>query len=140
MVIKADTSAVRETRWYEYLLRFVCGGLITAVTGVIAKEFGPVVGGLFLAFPAIFPATATLAEKHAREKKQAKGLRGEVRGKEVAALEALGTALGSAGGLLPFALVVWLVLTRSHCAIVLTAATIVWCAGSFAAWEIRRKL
>jgi hypothetical protein len=34
------------------------------VVGLIAARFGPVVGGLFLAFPAIFPASATLIEKH----------------------------------------------------------------------------
>ena len=38
---------------------FFFGGLITAVAGVIAQRFGPIIGGLFLAFPAIFPASAT---------------------------------------------------------------------------------
>jgi hypothetical protein len=32
---------------------------------------GPRVGGLFLAFPAIFPASATLVEKHEKQKKTA---------------------------------------------------------------------
>jgi hypothetical protein len=43
---------------------------MTVVAGLIAARFGPVVGGLFLAFPAIFPATATLIEKHVRERKE----------------------------------------------------------------------
>jgi hypothetical protein len=30
--------------------------------GLLAKKFGSTVGGLFLAFPAIFPASATLIE------------------------------------------------------------------------------
>jgi hypothetical protein len=38
----------------------------------------PVVGGLFLAFPAIFPASATLIEKHVRERKEKAGLPDEV--------------------------------------------------------------
>lgn len=46
------------------------GGLITAIAGVIAKQFGPAVGGLFLAFPAIFPASATLMEKDESQKKE----------------------------------------------------------------------
>jgi hypothetical protein len=46
------------------------GGLITAIAGVIAKQFGPAVGGLFLAFPAIFPASATLIEKDESQKKE----------------------------------------------------------------------
>jgi hypothetical protein len=29
---------------------------MTVVAGVIAARFGPIFGGLFLAFPAIFPA------------------------------------------------------------------------------------
>jgi Protein of unknown function (DUF3147) len=68
MQVHLDFSAVGETKWYEYAVRFMFGGLITAIAGVIAKTFGPVVGGLFLAFPAIFPASATLIEKHERRK------------------------------------------------------------------------
>ena len=45
-------------------------------TGIIAKKFGPGMGGLFLAFPAIFPARATLVEKHEKEKKQQAGMEG----------------------------------------------------------------
>jgi len=39
---------------------------MTVIAGLIAFRFGPVVGGLFLAFPAIFPASATLIERHGR--------------------------------------------------------------------------
>jgi hypothetical protein len=34
-------------------LRFVLGGLATIVARLIAEHWGPVVGGLFLAFPAM---------------------------------------------------------------------------------------
>jgi len=54
MKVHADFSALRRTKWYEYAIRFLFGGIITAITGLIAKKFGPQVGGLFLAFPAIF--------------------------------------------------------------------------------------
>ena len=69
MTIKADPAALRKTTWQEYAIRFVAGGLVTVMAGLIAKKFGPGVGGLFLAFPAIFPAAATLIEKHEKEKK-----------------------------------------------------------------------
>ena len=36
----------------------------------VPKQFGPAVGGLFLAFPAIFPASATLIEKDESQKKE----------------------------------------------------------------------
>ena len=70
MIVQFKPSALRQTRWYEYLVRFVLGGVMTAVAGLIAARFGPVIGGLFLAFPAIFPASATLIEKHVRERKE----------------------------------------------------------------------
>jgi hypothetical protein len=73
-----DLSTFRETRWYEYAARSFFGGLITAVAGIIAKKFGPAIGGLFLAFPAIFPAAATLIEKHVKEKKERSGLHGSI--------------------------------------------------------------
>jgi hypothetical protein len=64
MIVQFKPSALGQTRWYEYLVRFVLGGAMTVVAGLIAARFGPVIGGLFLAFPAIFPASATLIEKH----------------------------------------------------------------------------
>jgi hypothetical protein len=76
MIVQANFSALRETRWYEYLIRFALGGMMTVIAGLIAAGFGPIVGGLFLAFPAIFPASATLIEKHARERKEKVGLIG----------------------------------------------------------------
>ena len=97
MIVQFKPSALRQTRWYEYLVRFVLGGTMTVVAGLIAARFGPVVGGLFLAFPAIFPASATLIEKHVRQRKEKAGLPGARRGKEAAALDAAGAALGSFG-------------------------------------------
>jgi hypothetical protein len=54
-------------------------------------------GGLFLAFPAIFCASATLSEKHERQRKTLRGLKGERRGTDAAALDASGAALGAVG-------------------------------------------
>jgi hypothetical protein len=74
MSVNANFAALKETKWHEYVVRFVFGGLITVTTGIIAKKFGPGIGGLFLAFPAIFPASATLIENHEKEKKQRVGM------------------------------------------------------------------
>ena len=79
------------------------GGLITALAGVIAKQFGAAVGGLFLAFPAISPASATLIEETREAKEGKKGLHGAPRGREAASMDAGGAAMGSIG-LLLFAL------------------------------------
>ena len=73
MRVRVDLSSLRMTKWSEYALRFLFGGTITVVAGVLAERFGPEFGGLFLAFPAIFPATATLIEKHERKRKRELG-------------------------------------------------------------------
>jgi hypothetical protein len=132
MVVSAKFAALAESRWYEYVIRFLLGGTITVLTGVIAKYFGPVAGGLFLAFPAIFPASATLVEKHQREKKEAAGLPGARRGREAAALEALGSALGSLG-LVAFGAVVWWLAPTSP-ALALPLALAAWLVVSVSLW------
>jgi hypothetical protein len=81
MIVRLHPSALRDVRWYEYAVRFVLGGAMTAIAGFIAARCGPVIGGLFLAFPAIFPASATLVERHARERKEKAGLSGARRGR-----------------------------------------------------------
>ena len=48
-----------------------------------------------MAVPAIFCASATLIEKHERERKEEKGLQGKERGQDAAALDAAGAGLGS---------------------------------------------
>jgi hypothetical protein len=138
MIVKFKPSALGQTRGYEYLTRFVLGGVMTAVAGLIAARFGPIIGGLFLAFPAIFPASATLIEKHVRERKEKVGLPGARRGKEAAALDAVGAALGSFG-LAAFGLVIWLMIVRSPAwALVLAAAS--WLAVAVLGWQVRRWL
>ena len=62
MVVHAKISALKQSRWYEYGARFALGGMTTLIAGVISDRFGPETGGLFLAFPAIFCASATLIE------------------------------------------------------------------------------
>jgi len=138
MIVQAKFSALRETRWREYLIRFAFGGAVTVIAGLIAAGFGPIVGGLFLAFPAIFPASATLIEKHARERKGKIGLAGARRGREVAALDAAGAMLGSFG-LTAFALVIWVIIERAP-ASALIFATLAWLAVAVFAWTLRRWL
>ena len=107
MIVKLKLSALRQTRWYEIALRILFGGIATVLTGLIAKSSGAVVAGLFLAFPAIFPATATLVDKHTKERRRKAGLDGSLRAADAVALEARGAILGSVG-LLLFAVVMWL--------------------------------
>jgi len=125
--IEVDPARLKHTKWYEYLLRFVFGGLITAAAGWISKQYGPAYGGLFLAFPAILPASLTLIEKHESEDshraKEAKDQAGE---------DSLGAALGSVA-MLAFALVIWLLDLQSPWALVLIAF-VVWLAVAPTVW------
>ena len=120
------------------MVRFVFGGLITAIAGLIAQKYGAGVGGLFLAFPAIFPAGATLIEKHETEKKQEHGLHGTERGREAASVDAAGAAMGTIG-LLVFALLVWRFLPSHTHWLVLAAATLVWLVVSVFVWQLRKR-
>jgi hypothetical protein len=139
MQIKVDFSVIGQTRWHEYAIRFLFGGLITAVAGIIAKKFGPGIGGLFLAFPAIFPASATLIEKHEKQKKEEEGLQGTQRGREAASVDAAGSAMGSAG-LLVFASIVWQFVPRYSTWIVLMGATVAWLTVSVLIWQLRKRV
>jgi Protein of unknown function (DUF3147) len=136
--VSADLSALRGTQWQQYVVRFLLGGLVTAVTGLLAKHFGPVFGGLFLAFPAIFPAGATLIAKRESQKKARQGFHGNVRGCRAAALDGAGATLGAVG-LICFALVVWKELVGNPAPLVLCAAMLAWAGVSLTLWWLRKE-
>ncbi len=138
MKVTFDMSALAKTRWNEYGVRFLFGGAITVVAGLLAKRFGPVFGGLFLAFPAIFPASATLVEKHEREKKQKAGIMNTTRGRQAAALDARGATIGSLG-LICFALLVWKLLPVWNAALVLCVALSLWLGVSVLIWRVSKR-
>ena len=95
-------KSLEEGRWYEYVIRFVLGGAATVAAGLVSSRWGPSIGGLFLALPAVFCASATLIEKHQERRKCEAGLTGSRRGQQAAALDAAGATLGGLG-LLAFA-------------------------------------
>lgn len=138
MIVHLQTDTFRETKWHEYATRFALGGTITALAGIIAKEAGPIVGGLFLAFPAILPASLTLIEKHEKERKEQAGLTGRHRAHLAAAIDSVGGGLGSLG-LLAFAFLAWVWLSRYTAWLVLPAATLAWFATSTFAWWLRKR-
>lgn len=138
MLVKLSSSALGQTRWYEYGVRFLLGGLATVFAGIVSARFGTAVGGLFLALPAIFCASATLIESHQRRAKEKAGLSGQRRGRQAAALDAAGAGLGSIG-LAAFAATFYtLVLVNVIGAF--AAAILIWAAVSISAWWLRRRL
>jgi hypothetical protein len=139
MVIQADISALKKANWIEYGIRFLFGGLMTVIAGLVARHYGPELGGLFLAFPAIAPAAATMIDQHAKEQKQHAGFEGHTRGRKTAALDMFGTVWGSVG-LLAFALVIWQVGPSHSAWMVLPMATLAWLVVALSVWELRRIL
>lgn len=117
--VESKPSEARRSSWKDYAIRFLFGGVITAVVGVVAKAFGPAVAGLFLAFPAILPASLTLIGKHD--------------GDSSAGDDSLGAAIGSIG-LIAFGAVVWLLASRAAAWITLASATVLWFVVSAGLW------
>lgn len=138
MIVRASAGGLKQTKWHEYAARFLFGGVMTVVASLIAKHFGPVIGGLFLAFPAIFPASATLINKHEKERKEQKGMEPGCRGRHAAGADAAGTAMGSIG-LALFAAVVWIFLPRASGWVVLPAALASWMLACAAVWLLWKK-
>jgi hypothetical protein len=137
-LIEAKISSLKQTKPHEYLVRFVFGGAVTVLAGLVASHFGPSAGGLFLAFPAIFPATATLIEGHEKKRKEKIGHDGTNRGRMAASIDAAGAALGCVG-LAGFALVLWLLLPKHNAWLILIAALAVWMILSVVLWEMRKE-
>lgn len=138
MLVKLSPSSLKQTRWYEYGVRFLLGGLATVFAGLVSARFGLTVGGLFLALPAIFCASATLIESHERRRKEKAGLSGRRRGQQAAALDAAGAGLGSIA-LAAFAATFYVLVSASVIG-AFAAAILVWAAVSVSAWWLRRTL
>lgn len=138
MKIRIDTTGLKETSWQQLLVRFFFGGLITAAAGIIAKRYGPAVGGLFLAFPAIFPASATLIEKHELQEKSEAGVEGTRQARQAVSVDAAGAAIGSIG-LLFFALFVTEFVGKFSSWLVMLGATVTWAVISAFLWFLRKE-
>src|SRR5262245_7400094 len=117
-----DLDGLRKATVSEYLVRFAFGGTVTAVAGLIAHAFGPAIGGLFLAFPAILPASLTLIAMHD--------------GRRQAADDARGAILGAIA-LVAFAAVARVLAARCAPAVTLAAATSTWIVVAASLWFLR---
>ena len=137
MIVAAGLAHLKGIKPHEWALRFVFGGLCTMAAGLIAERWGPAVGGLFLAFPAIFPASASLIEQHEMEHKRRAGMDGTIRGRMVAGVDAAGASIGAIG-LVAFAAVVWKALP-GYQGSAIGAATTAWLVVSTVLWLLRKR-
>jgi hypothetical protein len=138
MIVDVNFASLKTTRPREYILRFFFGGLVTAAAGLIAKRYGPVIGGLFLAFPSIFPASTSLIESHEKQRKQKAGYDGTNRGRTAAGLDAAGTFLGALA-LSLFAFVLYRLLPGSNAILTLTIASLSWLTLSILLWLLAKR-
>lgn len=119
---EVDLGELKDKKAWEYLVRFLFGGVVTACTGLVAHAFGPVVGGLFLGFPAILPASLTLVKQHD--------------GRAQAVEDARGGRLGSIG-LIAFGGIVWATAPVLSPVLVLVLAAIGWLVVDLGLWFVR---
>jgi hypothetical protein len=113
--VRVDPSKLREVEVADLAVRFGFGAGISIVAGLISLAFGPRAGGLFLAFPAILPATLTLLQQKHTKKEAEEDDEGAVLG---------------AAALVPFALVTYLLLASHPGWFSLGAASLAWLASA----------
>jgi hypothetical protein len=116
---------LKQVKPKDISVRFVFGVVVAVVAGVVGVIFGPKAGGLFLAFPAILPASLTLIEQKENRDKAAADAEG---------------AIAGGFGLAVFALVVLLTIKSLGPAIGLPLALIAWAAVSLGIFVGARAL
>ena len=121
MKVRAKLESLKDKKPSDFVKRFSFGGAITGLVHIIAHYVGPVVAGLFLAFPAILPATLTLISQHD--------------GRVAASKDALGAIVGAVG-LLGFAMVLWALVGVVAFSISLFAAIFTWLGISCTLWRV----
>jgi nicotinamide-nucleotide amidase len=119
-----DFKKIGSVRPREYLIRFAFGASISLIAGILTLAFGPRFGGLFLAFPAILPATLTLLEKKD--------------GLAQATADVRGAVIGSIG-MIGFAVVAMTLIPRSPL-IGLIAALVTWAVVSMVVYLTLRLM
>ena len=139
MLIGINVAKLREGTPTEYLTRFLFGGIITVLATLIAGHYGPIIGGLFLAFPGIFAPGLSMTEEHAIERKAQGGANGTLFARAEASVEAAGASIGALG-LAAFALVLWKGLPAHSLTLVLPLASAAWLFVSVILWWIRKRI
>jgi hypothetical protein len=139
MLLRLQLTSLKETKPAEYFWRFIFGGTVTVIASLIAHRFGPVFGGLFLAFPGIFPASLSLVEKHKKLREAKEGKQGTKSAAAEASVEATGASIGAIG-LAAFAFVLWRGIPSHSFATVLCFAFAAWAVAGWLLWWARERL
>ena len=122
---RLNLAALREFSLLEDAVRFLFGGIVTVMAGLVARAYGPETGGLFLAFPAILPASLTLIARH--------------KGRRQAADEAHGAVLGAVA-LVGFAASLRWIGARTPAPVSLGLAAATWLVAALLLWVLSHRL
>lgn len=114
-------SKLKDVRPQEYAVRFVLGALVSVGAALVAKATSARLGGVFLAFPAILPASLTLIE--------------DKEGNRRAGRDAIGAVLGGLG-LAIFAGIAEASLGRVRSPVALVFAFGAWVVGSLGLYAL----
>lgn len=123
--VRMTPGDLTEPRPKDWLIRFAFGAGVSAIAAIVAKIFGPQIGGLFLAFPAILLASLTLVAKDD--------------GPKQARSEARGATLGALG-LIAFAVVGTVTMHHWPAWAALVAASAAWGLIAFGGYLIARRV
>ena len=137
--IGCDFSKLAKTKPMQYFTRFLFGCALTLIFSLVSKWAGPVIGGLFLAFPGIYSPGSSFVEKQEEKRKREAGMEGTQRARALASAHAVGAGAGSFG-LMAFAAIVWLGLPRFGLLASLAVGTAAWVIVSGAAWALRERM
>jgi len=116
-----EPGEIGPHRIKDYLLRFAFGAAISLLAALVGMAVGPKLGGIFLGFPAILPASLTLIQKKA--------------GKEEAAVDSEGAILGAIA-MVVFALLVAVSVQAWGVVPSLAAALVAWTVVAIALYAL----
>ena len=116
-----DPSKLRKVRPKDYAIRFGLGAIISIAAGILSKVVGARFGGMFLAFPAILPASLTLIQ--------------EKEGNRLADRNAIGAVLGSTA-LVIFAVIGEAAFTNIPAGLAILVALVGWLVTAFALYGL----
>jgi hypothetical protein len=108
---RIEMGRLREVHARQLGTRFAFGAGISIVAELIGLRFGTRLGGAFLAFPAILPASLTLIQREG--------------GRRLASVDARGATLGAVG-MVAFAITALLLMPRLSVVLGLLAAALAW--------------
>jgi hypothetical protein len=123
--VRLDSERLRAARRKEMLIRFAFGFAASVCAGLVSLGAGDRAGGLFLAFPAILPASLTLIGKKENRRQ--------------AEVDAGGALLGAVA-LVVFAVVAWQALGRVPPAGAEAGALVAWLITSVGSYAAIRAL